>query len=138
MKRLRHEKFELKVRHVEINAAEIQVFSDPSFATNKYISSQLVYTIFLYDEKGNCYIVSGSSMKRRHVTRSVLAAELYDIAHCYDIGFLIWYTTENVFKRPVKLRVHKDSKTLFESIVSFSSMIEKRFVICTYALREAY
>ncbi len=51
------------------------------------------------DVYGNCYIWSWSSTKCQRVTRSVLAAELYALAHGYDAGFNFAYAPENILKR---------------------------------------
>ncbi len=75
--------------NVNIDTAEIHVFADASFATNNDLSSQLGYVILLIDDKGNCSFLSWSASKCKRVTRSVLAAELYALAHGFDAGFAL-------------------------------------------------
>jgi len=68
----------------------------------------------------------------------VLAAELYATVHGYDVGFATRHTVQKLLGRDVDLKVFTDSKTLFDSIVSLSSMTEKRLLIDIYGIRQAY
>ena len=65
------------------------MFSDASFANNKDLSSQIGYILAMADEKGNANILHWSSTKCKRVTRSILASELYRMAHGFDIAAAI-------------------------------------------------
>ena len=82
-----------------MNNEEIHLSSNAWFANNKDLYSKIVYIILIMDVYGNCYIWSWSSTKCQRVTRSVLAAELYALAHGYDAGFNFAYAPENILKR---------------------------------------
>ena len=64
----------LKFPKLDMNTIWIQVYSDASFATNKDLSSQIGYIIFLADDFGKCQPIAWSSHKARRVTRSVLGS----------------------------------------------------------------
>ena len=138
LKQLREESVELLYGNVDLETAEVHVFADASFATNADLSSQLGYVVFLVDQDRNCSLITWSSSKCKRVTRSVLAAELYAIANAFDVGFAIGHTFESILGRKVELRVFTDSRTLFDSIISFCSMTEKRLLIDIACLRQAF
>ena len=137
-RRLKYDSYELQYGHVDLKTAEVHVFADASFASNRDLTSQLGYVILLVDRNKNCSIMSWSSVKCKRVTRSVLAAELFAIAHAYDAGFAIRHSICKLLGKDVHLRVFTDSKTLFDSIVTLCSMTEKRLLIDIAGLREAY
>lgn len=137
-KKAKNENLKLKYGNVDLQSAEIHVFTDASFANNKDLSSQLGYVILIVDETGNCSILSWSSTKCKRVTRSVLAAELYALAHGFDAGFAMCNTMRALLGRKVPIRVFTDSRTLFDSVTSVCNMSEKRLLIDIYALREAH
>jgi len=62
---------------------------DAFFANNKDLSSQIGYVLVLADALNKANIVHWSLIKCKRVTRSVLASELYGIAHGFDIGAVI-------------------------------------------------
>jgi len=69
---------------------------DASFANNKDLSSQIGYVLILVDALNKANIVYWSLIKCKRVTRSVLALELYSIAHGFDIGAIIKSTLDKV------------------------------------------
>ncbi len=96
-----------------------------------------MWAVFV-DAAGHFSVLSWSSVKCKRVTRSVLAAELYALAHGFDAGFALSHTVGKLIGRKVTIRVFTDSRTLFDSVVSLCSMTEKRLLIDIYSLREAY
>ena len=125
-KRLKENQYELRYGNVDLKTAEVLVFSNRSFANNKDLFSQNGYIILLLNEKHNCSILSWSFTKFKRVTTSVLAAELYAIAHVYDAGFIMAYTVGKLLNRPMKIRVLTDSRTLFDYIAFLCVTAEKR------------
>jgi hypothetical protein len=74
-------------------------------------------------------------MKYKRVTRSVLASELYRIAHGFDIGGLVKSMINKVLEIEVLLIVYIDSKSLYEYLVKLGTIREKRLIIdvmCLY------
>jgi len=74
-------------------------------------------------------------MKCKRVTRSVLALELYGIAHGFDIGGLVKTTIDRILEIEVPLVIYIDSKSLYECLVKLGTTREKRLMIdvmCLY------
>ena len=123
---------------------------DASFANNKDMSSQMGYVIILGNEimsndgsfkiRGN--IVHWSSIKCKRITRSVLASEIYAMAHGVDIAIAIGGTIDVIMERlsfpKVPIVVCTDSRSLYDCLVKLGTTKEKRLMIDIMALREAY
>lgn len=137
-KRMHDKNVELKYGNVSLENSKVHVYADASFATNKDLTSQLGYVILLVDDDHNCSVLTWSSVKCRRVTRSVLAAELYAVAHAFDAAFALAHTVGILLGRKVFVNVYTDSRTLFDSIINLCSMTEKRLLIDIACLREAY
>ena len=69
---------------------------DASFANNKNLSLQISYILVLADALNKANIVHWSLIKCKRVTRSILASELYGIAHSFNIGAAIKSTLDKV------------------------------------------
>ena len=84
------------LRYVPLNLTNMKlfVFVDASFANNKDLTSHIGYVIVLGGEEGDLTdssemtgnIIHWSSTKCKRVTRSVLASEIYAMAHGVDIA----------------------------------------------------
>jgi hypothetical protein len=81
---------------LDANTIQLVVFTDASFANNKDLSLQIGYVIVLADATKKANIIHWSSIKCKRVTRSVLALELYIIAHGFDIGATIKSTLDKI------------------------------------------
>ena len=68
-----------------------------------------------------------SSAKYELVTHSVLASELYDISNDFDVWLAADHTFSLIIVGNVKQSLITESRTLFDSIVSFCSMTEYYF-----------
>ena len=86
----------LKFVKLDQKTLQLLVFTDASFANNKDLSSQIGYVIILTDAIKRANIVHWSSVKCKRVTRSVLASELYGMAHGFDIGVAIKATVDRI------------------------------------------
>lgn len=143
------------LRYVEIDlrTANMYIFVDGSFANNKDLSSQLGFVILIGNEsardtdnkttakiRGNT--IHWSSTKSKRVTRSVLASEIYAMAHGVDIAFSINTTISTILNglklKPLPLIVCTDSFSLYECIVKLGTTKEKRLMIDIMALRQMY
>jgi hypothetical protein len=114
------------------------VFTDASFANNKDLSSQIGYILVLADGSGRANILHWSSTKCKRVTRSVLASELYGMAHGFDMGVSVKSTIDKALQINLPLVVCTDSKSVYECLVKLGTTQEKRLMIDVMCLRQAY
>jgi hypothetical protein len=127
------------LRFVKLNTEELQlvVFTDSSFANNKDLSSQIGYVIVLMDST-YANIIHWSSIKCKRVTRSVLASELYGLAHGFDVGAALKSTVDQILQGSIPLVLCTDSKSLYDCLVRLGTTREKRLMIDIMCLRQAY
>ena len=125
---------------VELDKSTLQLltFTDASFANNKDLSSQIGYVVVLADAEGKANILHWSSIKCKRVTRSVLASELYAMAHSFDIGASVKSTIEKIMDINLPLVLCTDSKSLYDCLVRLGTTQEKRLMIDIMCLRQAY
>jgi hypothetical protein len=128
----------LKFVKLDINTLQLIAFTDASFANNKDLSSQIGYIIVLSDATKKANIVHWSSVKCKRVTRSVLASELYGMAHGFDIGTAIKSTIDKILQIDIPLVLCTDSKSLYDCLVRLGTTQEKRLMIDVMCLRQAY
>lgn len=128
------------LKYVKIDLAIIQVvvFTDFFFVNNKDLSSQIGYVICLADATQRANIIHWSSIKCKRVTRSVLASELYAMAHGFDLGAVIKATVGRMLQNNVPLIICTDFKSLWECLVRLGTTIEKRLMIDVMCLRQSY
>ena len=117
---------------------QLLVFTDASFANNKDLSSQIGYVLVLADSAGKANILHWSSVKCKRVTRSVLASELYAMAHGFDISVAIKSTIDRILGKTVPVILCTDSKSLYDCLVKLGTTAEKRLMIDIMCLRQAY
>jgi hypothetical protein len=128
----------IRFAKLDKNTLQILVFSDASFANNRDLSSQMGYIIVLADSTNTANIIHWSSTKCRRVTRSVLASELYGMAHGFDMGAAIKSTLDKILSASLPLVLCTDSKSLYDCLVRLGTTTEKRLMIDVMCLREAY
>lgn len=116
----------------------LTVFADASFAYNPGMSFQLGFVIALADKFGNTNVVHCSSAKSKQVTQSVLAAELFAAIHAFYFASTLRVTLRDIFHRVIRLVLHTDSKSLFNSTAGLTSATEKRVLIDLFILRQSY
>ncbi|KAF1360357.1 hypothetical protein EJ07DRAFT_165511 [Lizonia empirigonia] len=138
--------------YVPLDVRNLKLFTlvDASFANNKDMSSHMGFVIVLGNEvtssdknfriRGN--IVHWSSVKCKRITRSVLASEIYAMAHGVDIAVAIGGTIDMIMERlnlpKVPIVVCTDSRSLYDCLVKLGTTKEKRLMIDIMAMREAY
>jgi hypothetical protein len=128
----------LKFVKLDVNTLQLVAFTDASFANNKDLSSQIGYVIVLTDATKRANIVHWSSVKCKRVTRSVLASELYGMAHGFDIAAAIKSTVDKILQTNIPLILATDSKSLYDCLVRLGTTQEKRLMIDVMCLRQAY
>jgi hypothetical protein len=128
----------LRFVKLEKDTLRLLVFTDASFANNRDLSSQIGYVLVLADGAGRANILHWSSTKCKRVTRSVLASELYGMAHGFDMGVSVKSTVDRALQIDLPLVVCTDSKSLYECLVKLGTTQEKRLMIDVMCLRQAY
>ena len=129
----------LRFVKLDITTLKLIVFTDASFANNPNLSSQIGYVLCLADASNKANIIHWSSVKCKRVTRSVLASELYAMAHGFDTGAVIKSTVEKILKIPLlPMIVCTDSKSLYDCLVKLGSTQEKRLMVDVMCLRQSY
>ena len=128
----------LKFVKLDVNTLQLLVFTDASFANNKDLSSQIGFVLVQVDASNKANIVHWSSVKCKRVTRSVLASELYGMAHGFDIGAAIKSTVDKILQVNLPLILCTDSKSLYDCLVRLGTTQEKRLMIDVMCLRQAY
>ena len=118
---------------------KLAIFTDASFANNTDYTSQIGYVVVLADKHNRANILHWSSTKCKRVTRSVLASELYAMAHGFDIGAAIKTTIERILEiEYLPITLCTDSKSLYECLVKLGTTQEKRLMIDIMCLRQSY
>lgn len=125
---------------IDLRTARLIVFVDASFANNRDYSSQIGYVIVLADGANNANILHWSSTKCKRITRSVLASEVYGMAHGFDAAAAIKSTLTQLLHltEPLPLVICTDSKSLYECLVKLGTTQEKRLMIDLMCLRQSY
>ena len=102
------------------------------------MSSQIGYIICLADATSKANIIHWSLIKYKRVTRSVLAAELYGMAHGFDIGAVIKATLGKILGSAVLLILCKDFKSMYDCLVKLDTTQKKRLMVDMMSLRQSY
>jgi hypothetical protein len=127
----------LRFVQLNIQSLKLMVYTDASFANNQDLSSQIGFVIVLSDgNKAN--ILHWSSIKCKRVTRSVLASELYAMAHGFDAGAVVKSTIEAILQIRLPLILCTDSKSLYDCLVKLGTTQEKRLMVDLMCLRQSY
>lgn len=136
---MEHSSRGLRFVNLDITTLKLVVFTDASFANNLNLSSQIGYIICLADASDKANIIHWSSIKCKRVTRSVLASELYAMAHGFDTGAVIKSTVEKILEIPLlPLIACTNSKSLYDCLVKLGSTQEKRLMVDVMCLRQSY
>jgi hypothetical protein len=127
------------LRYVKLDSTKLQlmIFTNSSFANNRDLFSQIDYVICLADSK-HVNIVHWSSVKCKRVTRSVLAAELYALAHDFDLDVALKATLSAILDRFVSFVLCTDFKSLYDCLVKLDTIQKKRLMIDVMSLRQSY
>ena len=129
----------LKFVQLDKDSMKLIVFTDSSFANNRDYTSQIGFVITLADKNNKANIIHWSSIKCKRVTRSVLASELYGMAHGFDVGATIKSTIEKILRiDTLPLILCTDSKSLYDCLVKLGTTQEKRLMVDLMCLRQSY
>jgi hypothetical protein len=127
------------INYVKLDSTKfrLMIFTNSFFANNRDLFSQIDYVICLTNSK-HVNIVHWSSIKCKRVTRSVLAAELYALAHDFDLDAALKATLSAILDRLVSLIFCTDSKSLYDCLIKLETTQKKRFMINVMSLRQSY
>ncbi|RFU28087.1 hypothetical protein B7463_g8248, partial [Scytalidium lignicola] len=128
------------IQFVKLDKETLQllVFTDISFVNNRDLSSQIGYIVTLANRKGNVNTLYWTLVKCKRVTHSVLASELYRIAHGFDMRVAIKSTIEGILEIDLPLVIYTDSRSLYDCLVKLGTIQEKRLMIDMMCLHQAY
>jgi hypothetical protein len=127
----------LTISKLNLDEAQIAVFSDASFANLSGGASQLGYIVFLHDNAGNCVPLTWASKKAKRVARSTLTAETLAAVEAVDVAFVSQRVLAEVLVRgapPIMLYV--DNKSLYDAAKTTNTLADKRLMIDISALRQ--
>ncbi len=68
-------------------------------------------------------------IKYKRVIRSVLASELYGIAHGFDYAVVLKSTIEKIVQNDLLLVIYTDSKSLYEYLVKLGTTYKKQLIV---------
>jgi hypothetical protein len=127
------------INYVKLDSTKfrLMIFTNSSFANNRDLFSQIDYVTCLTNSK-HVNIVHWSSIKCKRVTRNVLAAELYALAHDFDLDVVFKATLSAILDRFVSLIFCIDSKSLYDYLIKFDTTQKKRFMINVMSFRQSY
>jgi len=120
---------------LDINILRLLTFINALFANNKDLLSQIGYILVLEDALYKANIIYWLLIKCKRVTRSVLALELYAIAHRFNIGAVIKLTIKQLLQIELPLVLYTNLKLLYKYLIKLGTTQEKRLiidVICLY------
>ena len=90
------------------------------------------------DGEGITNIIYWTFIKYKWVICSILAAELYAMAHGFDLAIIIKAVINAILFQPISLVIYTDSKSLYNSLISLNTVTEKWLFINLRVLRELY
>lgn len=128
----------LRYHRLDLNSLRIIAMRDASFTNNKDLSSQLGNIIVLTDSSQYGNTLSFSSYKSKRIVRSVLGAETYSFADCFDSAYTLKDELYRVFRKTVTIAMLTDSGCLFDVVVKSTRTSEKRLMIDIATARDAY
>lgn len=135
---IRTEDLPIKVPKLNIETLRLIGFSDASFGSNRDLSSQLGYVVFLGDDSSNVVPIIFKSYKARRVTKSPMSAEVIAFADMFDAAVALKTELQWILGRTIPVQLFTDSLCLFKIISKGSRTSEKRTMIDVAAAREGF
>jgi hypothetical protein len=94
--------------------------------------------ILLADQHDHENIIAYASKKCRRVTRSLLASEMYALVEVFDVACAIAEQLQGIVGQKADVWNVIDSQTVYNIVVRFGNMTEKRLAVDAAMLREAH
>ena len=114
------------------------IFTNSLFTNNKDLLSQIGYILVLADLLNKVNIVHWSLVKCKRITRSVLAFELYTMAHSFNISAAIKATVKLQLNISLPLIFCTDFKLIYKCLVKLGTTQEKKLIIDIIYLHQSY
>ena len=111
---------------------------DSLFGNNKDLTSKIGFVIVLADLINKANIVYQSLIKCKRVTRSVLALELYAMAHGFNIRAVFKFIIKKLLQMTLLLIIYTDLKLLYNCLVKLNITQKKRLIIDIIYLYQLY
>lgn len=99
---------------------------------------QIDFVICLANTTSKANIIYWFLIKYKRVTCSVLAFELYRMAHGFDIGAVIKTIIEKIFRSAVLLILCTNSKSLYNCLVRLGTTKEQQLMVDVISLHQSY
>lgn len=128
----------IRFHTLEISSLSLISIRYASFANNADLSSRLGHITLLTDQSGRANINSNASYKSRCVVLSILYAETYSFADCFDGAYNIRDKFKQNIGKRISLAMLTDSACLFNVIAKSSRTTERRLMIDLASTKEAY
>lgn len=127
----------MKIVRLERDSIRNAVFTDASLVSSPNLPSRLIFVIVLNEKNMCANILLYTSVKSKHVARSVMAAELYAAAQAFDYATLRLALNE-IPGRMFTMTLYTDSKSLYDKIVGMCTTTKKKLPLDLSTLCESY
>lgn len=105
---------------MDISTIKLEVLVDAGFATNKDLISQLGYILIVMDGEEKSNTLHYGSIKSRRIIRSVLVAELFAMAHGFDIAATMHLALNDTIEQNIPIKFYTDPRSLFDCFTNIS------------------
>jgi hypothetical protein len=126
---------------MDADSLYIACYGEASLSNNPdKVSSQIGGVVALRDKCGNVQVLSWFSKKYPRVVSSILAGETIAAVTVFDLAFAIQHALEEATQRKLELELFlfTDSYSLFQTIIRYQSVREKRLLVDHSILRQGY
>ena len=128
------------IPNLHIESLYIKIFADASFNNLPNGGSQGGFIVLLSDKFNNIAPISWSSIKLKRVARSTLAAETLTLIDGCDTSFFIASLAKEIiypkFPKDIAIEGYTDNHSLYETLKSTNSVLDRRLRVEISALRE--
>lgn len=128
------------IPNLHIESLYIKIFADASFNNLPNGGSQGGFIVLLSDKFNNIAPIAWSSIKLKRVARSTLAAETLALTDGCDTSFFIASLAKEIiypkFPKDIAIEGYTDNHSLYETLKSTNSVLDRRLRVEISALRE--
>ena len=111
------------------------MFTNFLFANNQDFFLQIKYVICLTNIINKTNIIHWLFIKCKRIIRNVFTIKLYKIMHEFNLNAVIKNIFTKIMQTDISLIFYINSKSLYECLVKFNIMQEKRLMINIMNLR---
>lgn len=128
----------LSIEKPDLNTLRIIGFSDPSFANNRDLSSQLGHIFFLGDASNRSIPISLKSYEARRINRPAMYVEVISFSDMFYIALELSQGLKPMLEKSVPVHLMTDRRRLFDVVSKGSRTSEKPMMLDIAAAREAF